>query len=221
MADRYDQTTSLDSSADSSVWTAHRTSPGWPGPERNRSRAKVFGIGTLKTGTTSLGAALSILGCNHTNKNRQKLLRYVRASEMGPVYKWVDRHDSFEDWPWPLIYRELDARFPGSRFILTVRAHESDWLKSMVGLSERVGPTRGREMFFGYSMPAGHENEYLERYRAHTREVRRHFRGRPNQLLEISWGKGDEWERLCGFLDLPMPDVPFPKLNTSADPIRK
>lgn len=219
--DRNAQANSLATSADSFVWSPSHAWRERSNPERKKSRAKIFGIGALKTGTTSLGAALSILGSNHTHKNREKLLRCVRAKDMDPVYEWVDRHDSFEDWPWPMIYRELDTQYPGSRFILTVRAHESDWLKSIVRFCERVGPTRGREMFFGHSMATGHEQEYLTRYREHAREVRAHFRGRPDQLLEVCWGGGDEWAKLCGFLDVPIPDVPFPKKNTASDPVRK
>jgi hypothetical protein len=206
---------------DSSVRSPYGRWLGWRSSERKTPSGKIFGIGTLKTGTTSLGAALSILGFNHTHKNREKLLRHVREKKMEPVYRWVDRHDSFDDWPWPLVYRELDARYPGSRFILTVRTRETAWLDSMVRHSEWVGPTRGREMFFGSSAPVGHEREYLARYREHITEVREHFRGRPDQLLEISWGKGDEWQRLCDFLGVPIPDVPFPKINTGANPIHK
>ena len=186
-----------------------------------KSRPKIFGIGTLRTGTTSLGSALEILGYNHTHKNREKLLRHVKENQLGRVYQWVDQHDSFEDWPWPLIYRELDARYPGSRFILTVRESEVDWLRSIVRYSEWIGPTRGREMFFGYGMPTGHESEYLARYREHNQQVRDHFRGRPDQLLQVCWGKGDGWEQLCNYLDLPIPDAPFPKRNVGTDPIRK
>lgn len=43
---------------------------------------KIFGIGTLKTGTTSLGRALEILGFNHTHDNREYLLKQVQPRTM-------------------------------------------------------------------------------------------------------------------------------------------
>ena len=41
------------------------------------------------------------------------------------AYAMVDRFDAFEDNPWPVLYKELDARFPGSKFILTRRPAEA------------------------------------------------------------------------------------------------
>jgi len=35
-----------------------------------------------------------------------------------------------EDNPWPLIYKELDKRIPGCKFILTLRDEES-WYSSV------------------------------------------------------------------------------------------
>lgn len=175
----------------------------------------------MRTGTTSLGTALKTLGFRHTHARRNALLRQVKANKLDQVFAWAEQYDSFEDWPWPLIYEQLDARFPASRFILTVRSDEQAWLRSIVKFSRWVGPTPGREMFFGHAMPTGHEHEYLVRYRAHNQAVREHFRGRPGKLLEISWGAGDEWERLCEFLGTNVPDRPFPVRNTSAAPIRK
>jgi hypothetical protein len=32
-------------------------------------------------------------------------------------------------------------------------------------------------------------------------------------LLVVDWARGHGWEALCGFLDLSIPEVPFPHLN--------
>lgn len=76
-------------------------------------------------------------------------------------------------------------------------------------------------MFFGYSMPTGHESTYLARYREHNQAVRDYFRDRPGKLLEVCWGNGGEWQKLCDFLGLHIPNLPFPKKNTGTNPIRK
>ena len=47
------------------------------------------------------------------------------------AYAMVEQFDAFEDNPWPLLYRELDERFPGSKFILTRRPTEN-WINSQV-----------------------------------------------------------------------------------------
>ena len=184
-------------------------------------KPKIFGIGTLRTGTTSLGSAMEILGYKHTHAKRNALLRHVKANNLTRVFRWVDQHDSFEDWPWPLIYRELDERYRNSRFILTVRRDDESWLKSIVKYSAFIGPSPGREMFFGYSMPTGHEAEYVARYREHNQRVRDYFKGRPGKLLVVCWENGDEWQKLCKFLGVRVPHSPFPRRNTGTKPIRK
>ncbi len=37
------------------------------------------------------------------------------------AFKLVEQYDAFQDNPWPMLYRELDRTFAGSKFILTVR----------------------------------------------------------------------------------------------------
>ena len=182
---------------------------------------KIFGVGTLKTGTTSLGSALEILGFKHTHDNREYLLKQVKSGNLSKIFHWADRHDSFEDWPWPLIYQELDTRYPDSRFILTTRANEEDWLRSIVRHSEKFGPSLGRRLFFGHKMPHQNEAEYIARYRQHNQQVRDFFKDKPGKLLEVCWEKGHGWKELCSFLGISVPAVPFPKVNTAANRINK
>ncbi|NEQ99386.1 MAG: sulfotransferase [Cyanothece sp. SIO2G6] len=185
------------------------------------STLKIFGIGTLKTGTTTLGAALEKLGFNHTHEDREYLLSLVREDNLEKVYQWVDQYDSFEDWPWPLIYKELAVTYPKSRFILTTRENEEKWLRSMVKHSEKFGPTKGREMFFGHGAPQGNEVAYVDRYLQHNQEVRDYFKDQPDRLLEVCWEQGDDWEKLCSFLGLPLIEEEFPKVNTASNRINK
>jgi len=189
---------------------------------RRRTAPKVFGIGLIKTGTTSLGAALAELGYRHTSQRRNALLEHVRRGELEPIYRWVDRHDSFDDWPWPFLYEPLSETYPRSRFILTVRRDPETWLDSVLRHCQREGASPGRAMFFGHEMPEGNEEAYLARYLEHNEAVRRHFRHSPERLLEVCWEDGDGWEPLCRFLGLRAPQrKAFPALNTRAQPIAK
>ncbi len=95
-----------------------------------RYTGKIFGIGFHKTGTTSLGTALHDLGYSVCGL-RKGALSYILRGDLEPVFGLVERYDAFEDNPWPLLYRELDQRFAGSKFILTVR-ERNDWLASAV-----------------------------------------------------------------------------------------
>ena len=59
----------------------------------------------------------------------------------------------------------------------------------------------------------------VERYVKHHDGVMRYFEGR-NDLLVMNIVEGDGWNKLCGFLGRPLPDVPFPHKNR-AKPRRK
>lgn len=175
---------------------------------------KVIGIGMNKTGTTTLGVCLETLGFSHTSHNLE-MLQYVREGKLSPVFDYVRDYDALEDWPWPLIYEELDQAFPGSRFVLTTRTTVDLWYASLVRHAERTGPTEMRRLVYGYSMPTDNENAHRAMYEAHNEATRRYFADRPRDFLEVCWETGDGWDELCGFLDRATPDIPFPHLNRS------
>jgi hypothetical protein len=178
--------------------------------------SKVFGIGLNKTGTTTLGVCLTQLGYRHTSSNLQ-LTRCVAAGDLRPVFAHADRYESFEDWPWPLIYRELDERYPGSKFVLTTRRDAETWIRSLKNHATLTGPTEFREVAYGHPMPHGREAEHIERYERHNREVREYFRERPGSLLEVCWETGSGWKDLGEFLGREVPDLPLPHANRSTD----
>ena len=125
--------------------------------------------------------------------------------------------ESLEDWPWILLYRELDHAFPGSKFILTVREPDR-WLSSYRAMLDAQGPpdallTRYRSFIFGQAFESMTGQEMMERVERHNRDVREYFAGRPNDLLVVNWEKGDGWAQLGAFLGLTTPDLAFPHLN--------
>jgi hypothetical protein len=84
-------------------------------------RRKVFGIGWAKTGTTTLGRCFEILGYNHQGQNLS-LAPQIMRGDFSKTLRIAAATESFEDWPWISIFRELDQAFPGSRSTLTTRA---------------------------------------------------------------------------------------------------
>jgi hypothetical protein len=177
---------------------------------------KVFGIGWAKTGTTSLGSCLRLLGYDHQGQ-RLELTRDVEAGDMGRIRALVEAKDSFEDWPWIVLYERLDEMFPGSRFILTERDPES-WLESyrnMVG-DLRAAPkelNERRRILYSLPFPDVTDQQLVDRYLSHVDGVKRYFSTRPEDLLVVNWWRGDGWKELCDFLGRPVPSAPFPHAN--------
>lgn len=185
-----------------------------------QQRAKVFGIGLNKTGTTTLGLCLQRLGYRHSSFDLE-LLEQVWMGQLDGLMAVVDAHDSFEDWPYPLAFEQLDASFPGSRFILTRRRSSQAWLRSLelhaLRTDPAVGP-RARSLAYGWPYPQLAPEAHLALYENHLQRVRRHFRHRPGDLLEVCWEEQASWEPLCRFLGLVEPQDPFPHANAATAP---
>jgi hypothetical protein len=173
---------------------------------------KIFGTGWQRTGTTSLTTALNQLGIP-TRQYPWQLLD-------DPSHPILHRFQAFTDNPIPLLYQELDERFPGSRFIHT-RRDEAGWLKSIEWLMT-VGEkkfrfdrlNKGYEMFDHlYGRRTFDRDVFLERYQRHNREVRAYFADRPQDVLYLDITAGDGFELLCPFLELPEPGFAFPRKN--------
>ena len=177
---------------------------------------RVFGIGWAKTGTTTLGACLHRLGYRHCSQ-RLELVQPLVAGNPAPLLAVAASAESFEDWPWPLAFRELDAAFPGSRFVLTVR-EPLRWLASYQGMLARQGPAGDdlnavRSLIHQVRFPDPDPMGLLARYERHNLAVQRHFARRRERLLVVDWERGDGWLQLCRFLGRPVPAVPLPHAN--------
>lgn len=176
---------------------------------------KIFCIGFHRTGTSSLSKALRILGYRVSKVELEVYKNRHIAQEVYEIaFALVDQYDAFSDNPWPIIYQALDQKYPGSRFILTLRSTES-WVASMVKYFG-TAKTPMRKWIYGVGNPAGNEAIYAARYERHNREVLEYFRGRPNDLLVMNFADGDGWEKLCAFLHKEIPPVPFPHTNKAS-----
>jgi FkbM family methyltransferase len=179
---------------------------------RGPARPKVFGIGLGKTGTTSLAEAFEALGFRHAPPQVPLLLQY-REGRIGEIVAEAEPWESFDDFPWPLVYRELAEAYPDARFVLTLRESPEAWIESLVAHAGRTGESVFKEIAYGYALPFGHEEHHLDLYRRHEADVRAFFADRPDRLLVVSWDAGGGWDELCDFLGLPVPDRPFPWAN--------
>lgn len=181
-------------------------------------RPKVFCVGFQKTGTTSLYAALTMLGYRTAAVVGRDLTAERLADEGAALcIETMKKFDAAQDMPWPLFFRELDAAYPGSKFILTVRDKER-WFSSIEG---HFGANADEIQAFIYgrdaAAPAGNRQRYLDICSRHERDVRAYFADRAGDLLVMDLERGDGWSELCAFLGVAIPAGPFPAKNRLAD----
>ena len=173
------------------------------------TRQKVFCIGLGKTGTTSLKEALRILG--------------YRLIRLPLDWKGITDFDAALPGVSAAMFPELDAAYPGSKFILTLRDVDG-WLKSIerdMGLKRGVDRERRAEREKILTMKYGRTTFDTEAFRAafheHEAKVRKYFEGRPDDLLVLNVTTSAGWEPLCDFLGVPVPDEAFPNVNKAAE----
>ena len=196
---------------------------------------KVIGTGFGRTGTNSLKLALEVLGfgqCHHMFEVRDnpEQLPFWQQAAIGETPDWDEvftEYQSCVDWPSVRYWRELYAHFPDAKVIHSVRAEQS-WLKSVYNtiypaMQKRhefePGAYRDRlemayeiivnQTFGGRMEDTEHA---LKVYRDHSNEV---IRTIPSDRLLV-YNVKDGWEPLCNFLDVPVPDELFPRVNSSS-----
>jgi len=179
--------------------------------------SKIFGIGLSKTGTTSLANALELLG--YRTKDYIGVTKYVQGDVCCIDLDTIDKNNALTDTPIPSFYRELDVRYPGSKFILTVRDRAS-WARSCKKqftqrLAEIQNDAHKRLFIDLYGTDVFDEAKFVGGYESFVKGVLEYFANRPNDLLVMDITGGEGWEELCRFLGRPMPDVPFPKANVT------
>ncbi|MDB5526942.1 MAG: hypothetical protein JWR51_45 [Devosia sp.] len=209
--------------------------------------AKVYCIGLSRTGTTSICQALEVLGYRTLHFSMELFvqpelispeLHYEPMAPLGASWRWerqnvvniirarvdpdiFDKYDAMGDVPIPLFYRELDRKFPGSKFIHTVR-DEARWLKSMKWMYEegsvlwKHGVLDDELKYQTYGTMTYDPDLMLKAYRAHNAEVTEYFKDRPQDLLHFDLSSAPpNYEQLCLFLGKPLPTTPFPVSNES------
>ncbi len=203
---------------------------------------KVVCVGRNKTGTTSIEAALNSLGFRMGLQARGEMIRGDCAKrDFTRVIALCRTADAFQDVPFsnnPHTFQAVDASFPGSKFILTLRDSPEQWFDSLVRFHTKIVnkgriPTAEdlREFEYRYKgyLWEGFVNQYgddehllydkdvyIASYLEHNRKVTEYFRHRPDDLLVLNVGHTDAMQRLCEFLDVPYRGQTMPHMNRSA-----
>ncbi|WP_159079887.1 sulfotransferase [Methyloceanibacter sp. wino2] len=148
--------------------------------EKNANRqsfGKIFCIGYNKTGTTSLEAVLKGLGFRMPDQAfQERLASHVLVSGKYDVLRGlVEHYDAFQDLPFSQenAYVALDAMFPDSKFILTIRDPDS-WFESLLEFHKNVfGFDNVDDLSPDYWHGAKylHNNYVFEQHRRHVTKV--------------------------------------------------
>jgi hypothetical protein len=190
----------------------------------------VIGAGFGRTGTLSLKIALEQLGfgpCLHMlpvlgDPERAALFSRAAEGDRESLDKALEGHRSTVDWPGTSFWRELTARHPAAKVVLTVRdpqrwydsAH--DTIFQAAENARRNGVQSPQHTMLRTLVWDGAfggrfaDREHTVRvFTEHNAAVRREVPA--GRLLEFEIAQG--WPPLCAFLGVPVPDAPFPHAN--------
>lgn len=196
---------------------------------------RVIGAGLPRTGTLSLKLALEQLGfgpCHHMVEmfaNQQQLDAWCDVYD-GKEPEWDDvlgDYRSCVDVPGMHFYRELAARYPEAKVILSTRSPES-WVKSAWGtlVTEKSSNDFGHGPFTPFlnrmvarwqvNQPELFRGDFegsIAAFQRHEAQVRAAI---PAERLLVHSAR-DGWGPLCEFLGVPVPADPYPRTNSTQE----
>jgi hypothetical protein len=188
---------------------------------------KLIGAGLGRTGTLSLKVALECLGCGpcyHMSEllaDPSRAPLWVAAAEGQPTWEEIfTGYAATVDYPGCTFWRELSRTYPTAKVLLSVRDPDK-WFESTQetifadSMSGMLSGSPLRSFFettvwkhFGERI---HDRTFMVDYfKGHSAAVQKEIP--PERLLVCDVAQG--WERLCRFLGVPVPDTPFPRVNT-------
>lgn len=198
---------------------------------------RVIGSGFGRTGTRSLKAALEGLGfgpCHHMEEvfNHPETVplwqRIVEGDHSGlaEVYKG---YGAQVDWPGAHVWRAALDAFPEAKVVHSTRPPESWWRSyertimklarvyremplppHILAMMDTMAPVLSAQTFGGH--PEDHDT-CIAALLHREAEVRATVPAKRLLVYDVAEG----WEPLCAFLEVPVPDRPFPHLNQKGD----
>jgi hypothetical protein len=194
---------------------------------------RLIGAGLPRTGTSSLRDALQhllrapVYHMSEAFARPEHAPTWVAAIEGNPPV-WDDflaPYAAGVDVPFSSCWRDLAAAYPEAPVLLSHRGDAGVWYRSM---SATVLP-RTRQMlakddsdpmvplfrvlFSNVFTDAEDQEDVMAGYERWLGDVRAEIA--PERLVE--WQPKDGWEPICRALGMPVPDLPFPHRNSTAD----
>ena len=195
----------------------------------------IIGAGLGRTGTLSLHFALEQLGFKSIHFDQERLNDVLDGTNNAPDFRRYDDVDAVLDVPTAYFYRELFKAYPDARVILTIRDTDTwwrstDWVFNTVRpvsmlprLKYRVAEKLGLKRWFVepeaetfrrnlrnriYGSTVATEFIYKRKFEQHNASVIAEIP--KERLLVMDITGGDGWAKLCAFLGVEAPDMPFP-----------
>jgi hypothetical protein len=123
---------------------------------------------------------------------------------------------SFQDRPWNIwtFYELLDKNFPDSFFILTERDPDSWWrsVEKWLTVSNKDDQDKYLRYLKHLKVSSFDKKEFVDAYLNYNYKAKEYFKDKDNFLI-MNLEQGDEWEKLCNFLHIPIPGADFPHAN--------
>ena len=196
----------------------------------------IVGAGLGRNGTLSLKHALEQLGfdkCYHMfevgqNPEHRDLWSAARRGESVDWDALFEGYKASVDWPACDFWHELAEHYPESKVLLSVRDPERWYasirntihLSTVAGLASEDEAQREQAKWVNWLIWETNFDDRMDDkdhvigvYEAHTAKVKATIPS--DRLLVYEVGSG--WEPLCEFLDVPVPDDPFPHVNTTEE----
>ena len=194
---------------------------------------RVIGAGFARTGTNSLKLALEqLLGkpCYHM----WELLAHPNhapvwtAAARGNLPNWdelLQGYGAAVDFPAAAFWPDLMEAYPESLILLSVRDTEGWWQsckRTAFPFVLSLPPSPVKEMIETlwekrFTTDVTNEASAKAAFEAFNEEVRE---GVPSERL-LEWRPEEGWAPICAALGIPVPDEPFPHVNTAEDFIRE
>ena len=195
---------------------------------------QVIGAGLGRNGTLTLKTALEQIGfgpCHHMLEvfmHPEQGPFWLRAA-MGETVDWEEVFANYRasaDWPSCHFYKELSERYPGAKVILSERDPKA-WCESikntifkMMTQMQIDEPARAEWFRFARMIVLEQtfdnnldEDNVIAAYLRHNASVKAAIA--PERLLVFDPAEG--WAPLCRFLGAPVPETPFPHVNSRAE----
>jgi hypothetical protein len=182
---------------------------------------KIFEIGVMKTGTSSFGTAMRMLGYKHKGWDEASYEAYLRHGSVKQLVNVINLYDSFDDGPWhDCDFTKLDKHFPNSKFVLLER-DDDPWIKSLEAhTSPWINANDVDKKYLDARWGADKKRLVQEKLAWKNKKydnIKIYFssRERSSDLLVMNICGGDGWEKLCPFLKKPIPYQKFPTAYAS------
>lgn len=202
---------------------------------------KLIGAGLPRTATLSQKVALETLGlgpCYHMvnvlgDLDEMPAWRRTLDGNQRPQ-DVLNGYQSTVDWPGGFFYQELMEAYPNAKVLLSVRDGEK-WERSMRDTIWGVlyGDNLPRDLSNARSRVDPKWRAYIEMMNEMWNHIGIQADAAPGEIARagerfndevkrtvppdrlLVWSARDGWDPLCRFLELPVPNMPFPHLNDS------